>query len=196
MSIDTQFNHNAATVLFRAITDSSVGTKFAWSLSNKLTIRSTSTSLPSLVASYAALPPGATYTVTVTVQTNSASGTANITITVPSAPTGGSCIVTPQTGYALNTSFLISCTGWTDDAGAVKASLGYAFSYVLAGREVFLGETQYASALSTQLPAPHGGGELILTARVIGANAMVAMVNSSVDVQINTVRCITQLSFH
>jgi len=40
-------------------------------------------------------------------------GNASMEFTVRSAPLGGNCTIDPPTGFALNTSFELSCQDWT-----------------------------------------------------------------------------------
>ena len=72
-----------------------------------------------------ALVPGVYYTFSLTAsQRNSRTGsailgasTASLKILVNTAPVGGSLVVTPTTGVALNTTFTLATAGWTDTAG-------------------------------------------------------------------------------
>lgn len=71
------------------------------------------------------------------------SGFAEIDIHTESVPTSGQLIISPQTGYPLTTSFLISAQGWTDDLG--DTPLLYQFGL----RYIFFTSTEIMSA---QLP--------------------------------------------
>ena len=69
-----------------------------------------------------------------------------ISIPVDAPPTGGFLTVTPDSGYALTTDFLLATTGWTTDASSLP--LGYIFSYQLSS-------SKGALVLNVQGPKPY-----------------------------------------
>ena len=72
------------------------------------------------------------------------SGFAEIDIHTESVPTSGQLIISPQTGYHLTTSFLVSAQGWTDDLGDTPLLYRFGLRYII----IFTS----AKIMSTQLP--------------------------------------------
>lgn len=58
---------------------------------------------------------------------NAVAGTSRHEFQTNSPPTGGTCAVSPVEGFALNTTFTFSCTGWNDQ----QLPLTYQFHYKL-----------------------------------------------------------------
>ena len=76
-----------------------------------------------------------TLRLTVTTQA-SQPGSADFDFTTSSSPQGGTCSVTPTLGYALNTTFTVTCSNWTDESGPVDYYFYYGtgrYSHVLGG---------------------------------------------------------------
>ena len=69
--------------------------------------------------------PGASFTVMLSVISSQASGMASIALAVPSPPSGGSCSVSPPSGFPLTTQFTIQCVDWSSD----NLPLSYSYSF-------------------------------------------------------------------
>jgi len=108
---------------------------FAWSELNSasfgtaLDLTSTATSLlgstgTNLVLAANALKQGAVYNFACAATDSGATGTGSLAVMVNTAPAGGACSVSPSSGYALETTFTVSCNGWMDST----PQLQYSFS--------------------------------------------------------------------
>lgn len=173
ITITVQYQYSTSTVQLSAESAAS-GLVYQWAsnsinLASSSAVLSTSTTLPTLLISYATLA-GNSYAFSV-IGINSAgqSASASATIVIPHAPRGGSCVATPPRGNALTTSFTLACPDWQVGDSASSTSLSYVFSYVLDGAEMALGSARYVSSVQTYLPAPSiTGTQLKIVARIIG----------------------------
>jgi hypothetical protein len=188
LSMTFQSLPDTSTVLLRALTEGTVtNTTFSWStdsfnLSDPTILLSTATTYPTLALSYTSLPAGLTYALTVVAQTETANGSATVTLAVPHPPRGGSCSVSPPSGIAMTTSFVLACQNWVDGYGGNEA-LRYVFSYVLDGMEMTLGDARYTPTMTAQLPATTDD-ELEIVVRILDANAYFTKATFNVTVQI------------
>ena len=73
------------------------------------------------------LSPGYAYTLTLSAGYGSAQASAAVVVVMNAPPVGGAAAVSPSAGYALNTTFLLSTSSWSDDASDYP--LSYSFSY-------------------------------------------------------------------
>lgn len=71
---------------------------------------------------------------------------------------GGTFSITPAAGFALSTTFILSCDAWTspigEEQGSSTTSLHYSFAYLWQGSYAYLRTTSLANVFSATLPSP------------------------------------------
>lgn len=199
LSIGLKAVFKAFTVQLQALTDAPIAsTSYFWSsstlnLTDKATALSTSPTYPTLAVSYSSLEPGSSHDLVLVASTSVSNKRevqkiiSSATFVVPTAPSGGSCTVIPSEGEALTTEFTLMCSSWGDSSSNTSGTcmvnscfflsinliffiaLRYAFSYVLDGKEISLGDAQYSSSLQTIFPAPKTRNTIDIIAKIVGA---------------------------
>ena len=137
----------------------------------------------SMVIKAGALAAGARYTFTLTATDGvGAVGSATATVATSAPATGGWAAVTPSSGVALSTPFVLTAAGWTADADELP--LSYSADFVVEGSNappVALtgGAFQESPVISCQLPAgvPEAGN--VITLRMTVRSAYGATVTAS-----------------
>ena len=138
---------------------------------------------PSMVIKAGALAAGARYTFTLTATDGvGAMGSATATVATSAPATGGWAAVTPSSGVALSTPFVLTAAGWSADADELP--LSYSADFVVEGSTappVALtgGAFQESPVISCQLPAgvPEAGN--VITLRLTVRSAFGATVTAT-----------------
>ena len=87
------------------------------------------------------LIPNETYTIALN---DGSSASAKYWVTTDTSPSGGSCVVTPSEGKVIQTRFLITCAGWTDEDSPLwyeffqSRSTLLSYSWMSYSQELFL----------------------------------------------------------
>jgi hypothetical protein len=142
----------------------------------------------SMVLLPGALAAGARYVFSLTAtDAAGAVGVANASVQVSSAARGGWADVTPASGVALSTSFLLTAAGWTADADELP--LMYAADYIVAGSgappvSLTGGSFQSSPVIAAQLPAGLPGAGNIVTLRLSVRTAFGATVSANASVAV------------
>mmetsp|Transcript_36090 Transcript_36090/g.61033 ORF Transcript_36090/g.61033 Transcript_36090/m.61033 type:complete len:1900 (+) Transcript_36090:65-5764(+) len=115
----------------------------------------TDTNRRALVVKPGALQQNTVYVfrIQATITATGAKSTASLKITTNTAPVNGTCSASPETGYSLQTVFVISCYGWLD----TDRPLLYSFdSSQSEGFTTAMCPQQESEICSAKLPAPLG----------------------------------------
>jgi hypothetical protein len=133
-----------------------------------------------------ALPPGLTagllyaFTLSVRYPGLSVFASASLLVTVNSAPYGGMVTVAPQSGIALNTSFAVASSGWTDDVNDLPLSytlhLAPSLSSGATVGVIYLMSLSTIAYTTAFLPATDGPAAIIATAIDIFGDFIVPVV--------------------
>ncbi len=74
-------------------------------------------------------------------------------------PLGGSCVITPNTGFAMDTIFHLGCNGWTDPEGH---DILYQVKYRIVGSEDIIALTGFSYVSNFNLILPEGDLQLMV----------------------------------
>ena len=108
-------------------------------------------------------------------------GTANLTLTANRPPFGGSLAVTPRTGQALSTSFLLASGGFVDPDDTLPLTYAFFYRSSSLGVQVEIGDGDTQTANST---LPPGDGDN-LTLSVLVTDQLGGPATASVDVAVS-----------
>ena len=180
--------HNPGNALrLKATTRDARSVTYAWeckslnfNLSDRASLRSSTTS-PQLVIKPGVLTPGQIYTFRASAVTPAGlTGYASAVVVVNTKPTLGTCSVSPSRGVALETSFTLSCAGWTDDDAPLRYQFQTTSGARVGGTGVYIDlcAPQLIESYQTQLPASEGANGTEIRAVVfdnLGAFATISM---------------------
>jgi hypothetical protein len=141
-----------------------------------------------MVLKAGALAAGGRYTFTLTATDGvGATGSANATVATSAPATGGWATITPASGVALSTPFVLSAVGWSADADELP--LKYSAEYVVEGSgaapvSLTNGAFQESPTIACQLPAGQDAAGNVITLRLtvrsaFGANLTITAGNAS-----------------
>ena len=134
-----------------------------------------------------ALQPGASYVFTIRATDANGQASRDVRVDTLAVPTGGVLNVSSPTGYALNTSFTLVTSNWTDgNVNATGLPLQYLFSYTVTGAA---GVDSTPVLLSAYSGAPTLSGVLLpagnVTLRVVAQNALGAVCLAPATAQVS-----------